>query len=89
MKVICLQDAAFYSLIDNVTDHIREKYSVKEDKWISDEDTMHKLRITSRTTLQKFRDQGKIRYTQPEKKLILYDTDSIQEYLEKHPKDTF
>ena len=89
MEVICLQDAAFYSLIDKVTEHVREKYSVKADKWISDEEAMRQLRITSRTTLQKFRDQGKIRYTQPEKKLILYDADSIQAYLDKHAKDTF
>ena len=89
MQVICLQDEAFYTLIDKVTEHIREKYSVKEDKWISDEEAMRKLRVTSRTTLQKFRDQGKIRFTQPEKKLILYDAVSIQEYLDKHAKNTF
>jgi len=89
MEVICLQDEAFYVLIDKVTEHIREKYSVKEDKWISDEEAMRKLRITSRTTLQKFRDQGKIRFTRPEKKLILYDSDSIHEYLANHAKDVF
>lgn len=88
MQVICLQDEAFFVPVDRVVEHIKDKYSVKEDKWISDEEAMRKLRITSRSTLQKFRDQGKIRYTQPEKKLILYDADSIQEYLEKHAKNT-
>jgi hypothetical protein len=46
MEVICLQDATFYSLIDKVTEHNKEKYSVKEDKWISDEEVMRKLLIT-------------------------------------------
>ena len=71
MEVICLQDAAFYSLIDKATDHIREKYIVKEDKWNFDEEMMSKLRITSSTTLQNFHRQGKISSTQPERKLFL------------------
>ena len=89
MEVICLQDTAFYTLIDQVVERIKEKKGIKEDKWISPEEAMHKLRITSKTTLQKMRDEGKIRFSQPEKKIILYDIDSIHEYLEKHAKNTF
>lgn len=89
MQVICLQEDAFYVLIDQVLDHIKAKQRTSEDKWISDEEAMKKLRITSKTTLQKLRDEGKIRFTHPEKKLILYDSDSINEYLEKHSKFTF
>lgn len=89
MEVICLEDAAFYTLIETVVARIKKQNSAKEDKWISDEEAMRKLRITSKTTLQKFRDQGKIRFSQPEKKLILYDADSITAYLEKHAKETF
>ena len=50
---------------------------------------MTMLRITSKTTLQKLRDEGKIRFSQPEKKLILYDVGSIYEYLNKHARDIF
>ena len=50
---------------------------------------MRLLRITSKTTLSYMRNQGKIRYSQPEKKIILYDRESIDAYLEKHDKDTF
>jgi biotin operon repressor len=89
MEVICLQDDAFYALIEEVTKRIREKNTLKEDKWISGDEAMQKLRISSKTTLQKLRDEGKIRFSQPEKKMILYDIDSIHEYLEKHAKDTF
>lgn len=89
MQVICFQDEAFYSIIDKVYQHIKEKYSVKEDKWITGEEAMQKLRITSKTTLQKLRDEGKIRFSQPEKKIILYDVDSINDYLNKNAKDTF
>ena len=89
MEVICLQDIAFYSLIEQVVERIKDKNGIKEDKWISPEEAMHKLRITSKTTLQKMRDEGKIRFSQPEKKIILYDIDSINEYLEKHAQNTF
>ena len=89
MEVICLQDEAFYALIEQVVKQIKEKNGIKEDKWISPEEAMQKLRISSKTTLQKMRDEGKIRFSQPEKKIILYDIDSINQYLEKHVKETF
>jgi len=89
MEVICLQDEAFYAMIERVIDRIKEKASVKSDKWISGEEAMRILRITSKTTLQKLRDEGKIRFTQPEKKIILYDAVSINEYLGKHTNETF
>ena len=89
MEVICLEDETFYALVERVVQRIKESNGAKEDKWISPEEAMKKLRISSKTTLQKFRDEGKIRFSQPEKKLILYDVDSIYEYLEKHAKDTF
>jgi len=89
MEVICLEDVAFYSLIEQVVLRIKEKQGIKEDKWISSEEAMKKLRISSKTTLQKLRDTGAIRFSQPEKKLILYDLQSIYEYLEKHVRETF
>ncbi|MBK7694835.1 MAG: helix-turn-helix domain-containing protein [Saprospiraceae bacterium] len=89
MEVICLEDQAFYALIERVVSRIKEKEGIKEDRWISTEEAMIKLRIKSKTTLQKLRDEGKIRFSQPEKKIILYDTESIDLYLNKHSKDTF
>ena len=86
MEVICLEDEAFYALIDRVVSRIKEKEGFKEDRWISTEEAMTKLRIKSKTTLQKLRDEGKIRFSQPQKKIILYDNDSLLEYLEKHVK---
>lgn len=89
MEVICLSDEAFYALIETVVARIKEKEGIKGDRWISDVEAMSKLRIKSRTTLQKLRDEGKIRFSQPEKKIILYDTDSIDLYLDKYSKNTF
>lgn len=89
MEVICLQTEAFYALIDEVVARIKEKQNVTQDKWISGDEAMEKLRIKSKTTLQKLRDEGRIRFSQPDKKYILYDVDSINEYLNKYAKETF
>jgi Helix-turn-helix domain len=89
MQVICLQDVAFYSLIEEVVTRIKEKQGIIHDKWLSGDEAMNKLKISSKTTLQKLRDEGKIRFSQPEKKIILYDNDSIEEYLNKHAKHIF
>ncbi len=89
MEVICLHDEAFYALIDKVVERVQQQQAVQEDKWISGSEAMQKLRIQSKTTLQKLRDEGQIRYSQPEKKIILYDTDSINEYLNRNARATF
>jgi hypothetical protein len=88
MEVICMQDEAFYSLIEEVVTRLKEKQQI-QDKWISVDEAMKKLHITSKTTLQKLRNDGKIRFSQPKKKLILYDVDSINDFLEKHVKNIF
>lgn len=89
MEVICLEDAAFYQLIENVVDRLKEKNNIQKDKWISDDEAMQLLNIKSKTTLQKLRDEGKIRFSQPQKKIILYDRDSINDYLENNARETF
>ncbi|QMW01523.1 DNA-binding protein [Spirosoma foliorum] len=89
MEVICLHDDAFYALIDKVLERVHQQQTVREDKWISGSEAMKKLRIQSKTTLQKLRDEGSIRFSQPERKIILYDSDSINDYVSRHTKETF
>ena len=90
MEVICLEDKAFFSLIDEVVERIKEKNpTVRLDKWISGSEAMQLLRISSKTTLANLRNEGKIRYPPPQRKIILYDRESIEEYLEKNANETF
>ncbi len=48
-KVVCLETQAFYALIEEVVERMSEKQAIQNDKWISDEEAMRMLRITSRT----------------------------------------
>lgn len=89
MEVICLESEAFYTLVKEVVDRIKEEQNINDDKWVPREEAMQLLGIKSKTTLQKLRDEGKVRFTQPTKKLILYDRDSIIEYLESHSREKF
>lgn len=89
MEVICLEDKAFYTLVDQVVQKLKASHGIQKEKWISDEEAMQLLNIKSKTTLQKLRDEGKIRFSQPQKKIILYDRDSINTYLENNSHETF
>ncbi|HZJ21505.1 MAG TPA: hypothetical protein VFD35_14285 [Pricia sp.] len=89
MQVVCLQEEAFYALFDKVVEYIESKREDNPFKWIDGEEAMGLLKIKSTTTLQKLRDEGNIRFTQPQKKIILYDRNSISDYLEKYARETF
>jgi hypothetical protein len=89
MEVICLETEAFYTLVDTVVERLESQSPDIENKWIDTEEAMNLLGIKSKTTLQKYRDNGDIRFTQPRKKIILYDRDSILDFLEGNAKETF
>ena len=89
MEVITLQDKAFYALVEEVVHRLKATEEIENNIWISDVEAMRCLNIKSKTTLQKLRDEGKIRFSQPQKKVILYDRTSINAYLEKHAHNTF
>lgn len=89
MQVICFEEPAYYSMIEEVVARLKATMQPVASKWLSQEDAMLMLNIKSRTTLQKMRDEGKIRFSQPEKRIILYDRDSINAFLEQHAKETF
>jgi len=71
MDVICLEQEAFYQLVDAVIERLMGKAQNENNwKWISDAKAMELLNIKSKTTLQKLRDEGSIRFSQPQKKII-------------------
>lgn len=59
------------------------------DKWILEDEAMKLLGIKSKSHLWKLRSEGCITYTQPSRKILLYDRDSILEYLDSHIQKAF
>lgn len=89
MEVLTIETESFYKLIQLVVERIKAEHNIKEDRWIPGVEVMRILNIKSKTTLQKLRDSGAIRFTQPERKIVLYDRVSVLEYLEKNANQTF
>lgn len=89
IEIICIESEAFYKLLEEVLRHFKTDEPAAPEKWISPEEAMKMLRIKSKSTLQKMRDEGRIRFTQPDKKIILYDADSIKAYLEDFVYEPF
>ena len=88
-NIFCFESQTFYAVIEEVVERIKDKISVQFERWIGDEEAMKMLRINSKTTLQKYWDEGKIRYSQPSRKVILNDRQSIFDFIEQHAKETF
>ena len=81
-----METEAFYSLLREVVERLKPE---EKEKWIVEPEAMKLLGIKSKTTLWKLRSEGAIRYSQPSKKVILYDRQSIDRYLEDNAFDTF
>lgn len=89
MNVICLEEPAFFELVEQVVARIKDKLKVVEDEWVIPEEAMRLLNVKSKSTMQELRDEGKIAYTQPKPKIILYSRSSINHYLNRHKKSAF
>lgn len=89
LNVIYLESEAFYALIDEVVQHVKSTHGTPPEQWITDTEAMNMLGITSKTTLQKYRDEGYIRYSQIGRKVIMYDRNSILGFLDQNAKNTF
>ena len=87
MEVICLEEKAFYVLVEQVVARLKEKQGAAKEGWVRDEEAMKLLNIKSKSTLQEYRNQGKIRFTQPHKRIILYDRLSIEKHLADYAND--
>jgi len=62
MEVICLETKAFYDLVDKVVSRMKGiKDNKTQDKWVSEQEAMRLLRVTSKTTISNMRNNGDIR----------------------------
>ncbi|MCB9227527.1 MAG: helix-turn-helix domain-containing protein [Chitinophagales bacterium] len=89
MKVICLESVAFYQLVEQVVSKLKIEKKVVNEEWIDTNEVMALLKIKSKTTLQKLRDEGAIRYSELTAKHFLYFKPSVLSYIEKNAKDIF
>ncbi|WP_339790933.1 helix-turn-helix domain-containing protein [uncultured Imperialibacter sp.] len=90
MPLICIQDLFLVKLTEQVIDQTCPTYKGKpKDLWVSPEEAMRLLRISSVTTLLKYKDTGKIRAARLSLKHILYDSNSILQFLDDQALNRF
>jgi len=83
-QIICLESETFKTLVKELAIEIRDD---DVDPWIDEKETMRLLRISSKTTFQKYRDSGKIDFRRITKKHIVYRRKSVLNFIENSPKD--
>ena len=83
MKIDPRQENKLYKEYIKEAKELSEKY-FKKTVWVSGLDAMKALGISSKSTLQKMRDNDQIVYSKVSKKIILYDFDTIQDYIERN-----
>ena len=83
VPIICLESETFKSLVKELAKEIRED---ELDPFIDEKEAMRLLRISSKTTFQKYRDSGKIDYRIVSGKKYLYRRKSIIDFIENSPK---
>lgn len=88
-KTITLDEQAFYELLNTVGEYMKNNFSSEKERWVTDKEAMRLLNIRSKTSLQSIRDRGLVRFSQPAKKIILYDRLSILKYLDEHAVDVY
>ena len=79
---ICLENPLLKNLVKALAEELSTNQNEEED-WITTEEAMSILKISSKTTLKKYRDQNDIKYSAPiGSKHILYSKSSLLKFIE-------
>lgn len=79
IPIICLESETFKTLVKELAKEIRED---ELDPFIDEKEAMRLLRITSKTTFQKYRDSGDIDFRIVSGKKYLYRRRSVIDFIE-------
>ena len=86
MNIICLESKAFKALVREVVDQIKKEEIFQSDPWVNEEEAMKILDVSSKNTLQKYRDEGGIDHRRVSTKKIFYRRQSLYDFIENSPK---
>lgn len=86
---ILLDPLQLEMLADILYTRIEKRLSAYQDKWLDLSQVKALLRVSSSSTIQDLRDSGQLRFSKINSRTILYDRDSVLEYIERHIKEKF
>ena len=88
-NLIMIEEGDLDELVDQAAKRIIVRYSGRTEQWIDACEAMKLLGIKSASTLQRYRNEGRFRFSQKDQRIIKYDRFSIIEYLERNVKTPF
>jgi hypothetical protein len=88
-KELAMETEDLEWVANRVAELLQGKLHAQNDPWINEEKAMIMLNVSSKTTMLRLRNEGAIRFSQPYKKIIVYDRNSILAFLERYAKNTF
>ncbi|MCB9335817.1 MAG: helix-turn-helix domain-containing protein [Flavobacteriales bacterium] len=83
MKVIIFEEEAYYKMLEELKQAIKEATSPRLKEWLSFEEAKDLLGFKSKSKLQQLRDHGEIEFSQ-HGRIIRYSRSSILTFLENH-----
>ena len=87
MKVICLESEAFEALVNRVAQQVKAEIFGNNDPFISEDKAMTIINVNSKTTMKKYRDDGRLEYHKRKgSNRIYYKRESLINFLEKKSK---
>jgi len=81
MQFIMMGTDALDKLIHEVITTVKTKIKTKPEDWIGEDDAKKLLGVSSKSTIQRFRDEDRIIYSTVTKKNIMYSKASILKYM--------
>jgi len=83
MQFVMMDTAALDKLIHEVVSTVTKKMKIKPEDWIDEVEARDLLGVSSKSTMQRFRDEDRITYSAVTKKNIMYSRASILWYMKK------
>jgi hypothetical protein len=83
MKIIVFEEEAYYKMLEEVKQVIKEATAPTPKEWLSPDEAKNLLGFRSKSKLQQLRDYKKIVFSQHER-VIRYSRSSIIKFLEKN-----
>jgi len=80
-QFIMMDTAALDKLIHEVIDTVKTKMKTKPEDWIGEDEVQKLLGVSSKSTIQRFRDEDRIIYSAVTKKNIMYSRASVLRYM--------